>query len=244
MTKSRKREDITAIAKTLKLPEIPYGADIDLENKGGMGEEKPWYRVTDPKSKLIRGACMTPESSLNYYFFCLWLILPPPARSLDAVNELVERQIGRKVKEALLKRIRRTYAWDVRTTAYDDFLMTNRLEDNQKAVEKMNDYYAAISRKLIDSYMIPYQALSEKIQKDPKFIQELVDKPPLVLLNAMNSFTRSITELMKMERLARGVSTSNSATHKKVDINVTVDDFTSKLQSVEDRLAKEVKEEA
>lgn len=241
--KTEQKTEANQLVPINELPTVPEAGfhDIDLSYEGAT-DDRPWFRITDPKSRLIKRAkgIGTKESTYKYYLFCTYLMIPAPIRTLKYAQELAQEKLKREVPMSTMQHASSQFSWADRAYAYDDYIAQRQLENNEKAILQMNDHYAAVARKLINAYMIPHQAIMEKIRNDPDYLVDLSEKPTLKLLETLNKFTMSITELMKMERLSRGVSTENVARQSKVDITIQQSkDFMEKLNAVDKRIKEE-----
>ena len=192
------------------------------------GETNLWDRMED------KG-----ETSYFYYMFCLYLMLPPVIRSYTKVAEIILKQTGKDLAPNSIRSTGLRFNWQTRSAAYDDYLSSCKLEENEDAVKRMNRYYGQVARKLVDAYMIPHQAIIQKLQ-DGSVLDEMLEYPTLKLLTVLNKFTDNIIQLNKMERLSMGVATEHTATvtAHHGSVNVELQGFADKMAAVEEKLAE------
>jgi hypothetical protein len=212
------------------------GVNMSSDGKDSL----PWERLTDPLSKYINDPDRVIESSSEHFLFAVYLMQPPTSRTLVETAKIVKEQTGRNISMSQLSRLKDKFSWEDRVAAYDDSIMSLRMDEHNLDVLQMNKYYATLSRKLVDTYMMLHEAVTRKMANGVDMIEELSKLPSRQLLRELSKYTWHIEQMMKMERIARGLSTENVAVKKeiseKVDVNVQIKDLRAKLEDAEKKI--------
>lgn len=144
-----------------------------------------------------------------------------------------------------LGKLSQRWNWFERAQAWDAEQARQRLEKRAKEIEEMNERHLRLIQPQLNALTQPVKALLERLKEDP----ELLKDGPLWgkggLMDTIINAPRAMETLMKMERLARGVSTENTeVTLGDATTSQAVQEIASLPEAVQLRLLNEILKDA
>lgn len=167
-------------------------------------EQVPWERLPGETNKAFRAFCVYRDLRQN--------------RSFKALLE----KLGKKSKTQFALWSKK-YKWQERVKAFDDDEdRKNRLRQLEN-IQKMNERQAGQAETFQRILFLPVNALSERLKRDKDnktpAIEDLNKLSTLELIELIIQVSKSFSNLVNIERVARGVPNEVSRNENIISIN-------------------------